>query len=404
MQELETRLLRFLPSSQSLGAAAICLLFMLIGYGQPQPTDQFVTLVDSFKVRVRATPEILPDNILASLFKGTQLPIVGEGNGWYQVSLPDGRSGWVHGDYGKVEKARDQLEIAYEVVKVRAQPTTNSDSVARTIMGQRIHLLEEANGWYKVEIPNETEGWVRQDMVTLSRVSPPEQEASVPSAVQSGAPKDSGSVPAPEALQPTTTSGTLDLEPGDAEKTQVETVPKTVAEPSAEIDRKPSPSAPVAKTTVQSDILTEVGTDWLTLILVTAGVTLLAAVLFALVRHRRVKSIHQTIEKGRSKTNELERTLVLEMKAAQRKLSSLDKEAQNRLQNFRDLAGDSSELSSKTSEDMLSSLEELRAVIENQQKRMDLYSELVSLQNQQIDAYKQENVSLQKLLELKKEA
>jgi len=142
----------------------------------------------------------------------------------------------------------------------------------------------------------------------------------------------------------------------------------------------------------------------LTLTFVTAFLTLLAIVIFTLFRRRRMANLSQAIEKGRSKTNELERTLIREMKDAQKKLSSLDIEAQNRLKNFRDLAGDSAELSSKTSEDMLTSLEELRAVIENQQKRMDLYSELVRLQNEQIDAYKQENASVKRLLELKDES
>jgi uncharacterized protein YgiM (DUF1202 family) len=390
MQALKIRSGHSRSRSRIIDIAVFGILFLSAGYGQLQPGEEVVTLIDSFKVRVRSTPEILPDNLLASLFKGTQLPVTGEENGWYRVSLPDGQSGWVHGDYAKLGQARDQLEVVFEVVKVRAQPTTNSDSVARTINGQRVHLLGEEGGWYKVQIPNETEGWIRKDMV-VSRPVSKEEPTRTPSPTHSVA---------QEGAEVITESGIIPaVETEDSES--VESLQNRETANSESGPTLPSISTPAGSPAEQSEILTEVGTDWLTITLIAAVLTLIAISFFALFRSRRLQKINQTIEKGRSKKNSLERTLVLEMKEAQKKLDSLDKEAQDRLQSFRDLAGDSNELSSKTSEEMLSSLEELRAVIENQQKRMDLYSELVSLQNQQIDAYKQENESIKKLLELK---
>ena len=42
----------------------------------------------------------------------------------------------------------------------------------------------------------------------------------------------------------------------------------------------------------------------------------------------------------------------------------------------------------------------MKKIIENQQNRLDLYSELVSLQSEQIEAYKKETASIRKLLEI----
>jgi hypothetical protein len=96
----------------------------------------------------------------------------------------------------------------------------------------------------------------------------------------------------------------------------------------------------------------------------------------------------------------MQRNLLREIKEARNELDNLEKETASRLEDFRTVAGGSQDLSSKTSDDLLSSLEEMKRVIENQQSRLDLYSELVSLQNDQIEAYKKETASVRKLLDM----
>jgi uncharacterized protein YgiM (DUF1202 family) len=403
MQALKINFLNFWSSSRIIRVVLFCLLATSHASGQLLTSDQVVTLVNSFKVRVRATPQILPDNILASLFKGTQLPMTGSENGWYRVTLPDGQTGWVHGDYGKVEQARDQLEVVYEVVRVRAQPTTESDSQARAVMGQRFHLLEKVNDWYRVQIPNETEGWVREDMVILRPVfsnSPEEHRPTLPAPdkgtlstqqikaqKETEASENSQEIMTPETNLSREEKDAIDLEADTSLQSEV-SVPPPLPSSSTHAPEHPG-------------VLTEVGVDWLTIAVVAAFLTLLALAIFAILRQRRMTSISQVVKRGRSKTTEPERTLVREMNEAQNKLDSLERKIHERFTDFRAVTGDSTALSSKTSEDLLTSLDDLRTVIQDQQKRMDLYSELVSLQNDQIEALKQENSSIKMLLELK---
>jgi uncharacterized protein YgiM (DUF1202 family) len=357
----------------------------------PQPADQVVTLVDSFKVRVRATPQIAPDNVLASFFKGTQLRMTGEKDGWYQVRLEDGQTGWVHGDYGKIEAARDQLEVAVEVARIRAAPTIDSESIARAIVGQRLHLLEKVDNWYKVEIPNEMEGWMREDTVVfraaLSDSFQPAEEIAQESTADD-----------PQTVNIEESSDTKEV--AGASTVEVAPEPLVSEENSKGIVETPSNSL----SSELSDLTTEVDIDWITVTIITGCLTALTILAFAFLRRRRLRNIHQIIKNGRSKSSELERTLVWEAKEAQFKLGDLDRKIKHRFADFRAAAPASTGLGSKTSEDLLNNIDQLRLVIQDQQKRMDLYSELVSLQNQQIEALKQENASIRKLLDLKNDS
>lgn len=387
MQAVQVDFLKFRLSSY---VTAALIFWLAILAGQSQSTDQAVTLVDSFKVRVRATPEILPDNIIASLLKGTQLPLTAQKNGWYQVGLPDGQTGWVHGDYGLLEIPRDQLEVVYDVVRIRTEPSTEAESPTRAIMGQRLHLLERVDNWYKVEIPGEGEGWIREDMVELRPAAAMSSEEELVEADPDSNSQDDNAFDETEELKAEDATGETDLVPPASES-----VPVPAPESAPEANNVEE-SFPIQQ---QPDLLTEVGVDWLMMSLVAAGLTLLAVGIFTW--RRRMKRMRQIIKKGRTKKTDLERNLVREMEEAEGKLETLDKEVQNRLSNFRKASGNWSGLGAKTSEDLLKNIEELRLVIQDQQTRMDLYSELVSLQNEQIEALKKENSSVKKLLDLK---
>jgi uncharacterized protein YgiM (DUF1202 family) len=382
---MATRTQKYRYSECALLLAFLLVAFLTHSRVVPQQADQVVTLVYSFKVRVRATPQIKPDNIVASLLKGTQLPMIGEKDGWYQVKLSDGETGWVHGDYGKLESPRDQLEVIVEVARIRAGPTVASENTARAIAGQRLHLLEKVDNWYKVEIPEELEGWVREDMVAFrpavaeqsSLTEQPESELNENSLE---VPKAEDSLAESDAAEPEPEISSLAM--------NIPQVPEVASN-----DRTEEPGS----------VTTRVDIDWVTVLVIAALLSAFVILVLGLLRRRRLKSIHQTIQKGRSKTNDLERTLVREVREAQVRLGDLEKRIKNRFADFQAATPGSEAMAAKTSEDLLNHIEELRLVIQDQQKRMDLYSELVSLQNEQIEALKQESASFKKLLDLKEQ-
>lgn len=392
-----------LKSESSLPIAVLVVLVLLVtgnGLAQLSSTDPVVTLIGSFKVRVRATPEILPDNILASLMKGTQLQMTGQERGWYCVTLPDTRTGWVHGDYAKVEEPHDQLEVISAAVRVRTEPTTASESHARAQRGQRLHLLEKADGWYRVQIPNEAEGWVREDLVAprlLALDFSPEQDGQT--ALLGTEPETPSEIEeTEEEAEPQLAASTPEVEPDDSsvesEASELVTTPD-VALPASETHPSASDAVPAEHT----DVVSEVGSDWLTIMGLT-GLLVLVAFMFLSWRRRKRNSINRIIKKDRSETRELELKLSREMKEARKRLNGLEQKAKGRLAEFRAVTGESAALVSKTSDDLLSNLEEMKRMIQDQQNRLNLYSELVSLQNEQMEAHKKETASLKKLLEM----
>jgi uncharacterized protein YgiM (DUF1202 family) len=62
-------------------------------------TDQEPTVIVNVEVlRLRSGPSTDHD-ILDRLMLGTLLQVIGSDNKWIQVITPDGKEGWVHGDY-----------------------------------------------------------------------------------------------------------------------------------------------------------------------------------------------------------------------------------------------------------------------------------------------------------------
>lgn len=111
---------------------------------------------------------------LGKLYNNSVGTFISEENGWYQIS-----SGTVTG-YVKAEycvTGEDAVEIAKKVGKrfatvntqtlfVRMEPTTESSILGMVPEGDDLLVLEEGDGWVKVDVEEGT-GWVSADYVKL---------------------------------------------------------------------------------------------------------------------------------------------------------------------------------------------------------------------------------------------
>jgi hypothetical protein len=74
-------------------------LVLLSAYAQtiaPVHAQTEPLYVQASRAHVRAQPVIAPDNILDTLERGTEVAVLGQAEDWYEVQLPDARSGWMH--------------------------------------------------------------------------------------------------------------------------------------------------------------------------------------------------------------------------------------------------------------------------------------------------------------------
>uniref|UniRef100_UPI0040569AD6 C40 family peptidase n=1 Tax=Acetatifactor sp. TaxID=1872090 RepID=UPI0040569AD6 len=143
---------------------------------EPTEEDLFRNLViaqvNSY-VNVRSMPSE-EGEVLGKLYNNSVGTFLGEENGWYQISSGS-VTGYVKGEYCVTGDAA--IELAKEVgtrfatvttttLFVRQEPTTESSILGMVPIEEELVVLEEAEGWVKVDI-EEGNGWVSTDYVTL---------------------------------------------------------------------------------------------------------------------------------------------------------------------------------------------------------------------------------------------
>lgn len=143
---------------------------------EPTEEDLFRNLVIAQVndyVNVRSIPGEEGD-ILGKLYNNSVGTFLGEENGWYQITSGT-VTGYVKAEYCVTGDAA--IELAKQVgtrlatvttttLFVRTEPTTESSVMGMVPIEEELLVLEEGDGWVKVDIEEGT-GWVSADYVTL---------------------------------------------------------------------------------------------------------------------------------------------------------------------------------------------------------------------------------------------
>lgn len=113
-------------------------------------------------------------NIIGKLYNNSVGTFLSEENGWYQIQSGS-VTGYVKGEYcvtgeGAVEIARNVgtriATVNTQTLFVRKEPTTESAILGMVPMADELLVLEEVEGWVKVDVEEGT-GWVSADYVNL---------------------------------------------------------------------------------------------------------------------------------------------------------------------------------------------------------------------------------------------
>lgn len=143
---------------------------------KPTEEDLFRNLVIAqvrSYVNVRSIPSEEGD-IIGKLYNNSVGTFISEENGWYQIQSGS-VTGYVKGEYCVTGEAA--VDIARKVGKrfatvdtttlfVRKEPTTESSILGMVPMADELLVLEETEGWVKVDV-EEGIGWVSADYVIL---------------------------------------------------------------------------------------------------------------------------------------------------------------------------------------------------------------------------------------------
>lgn len=105
--------------------------------------------------------------------------ILEEVNGWYKIKSGD-VEGYVAGEYiltgyeanlQAMESMTTELYVNCDVLNVRQEPSTSCEVATSVSQGEYLEILEELDGWYKVDI-NNLQGYVSADFVNKVNTLP----------------------------------------------------------------------------------------------------------------------------------------------------------------------------------------------------------------------------------------
>jgi len=436
------------------------LLFLIgVSGAQLKHGDPAIRVVGTDAVNVRTEPQVRDDTFVTRVARGTLLKRLDKRGDWYQVQLSDGRAVWLHGRYAEEQTARDLLEVVKAAVNVRRSSTTGSAKVGSVKRGDMLALLQERNGWYRVILPDNKRGWLRSDMVVRRHLTPPEAPAKTEKAPEPVLAEAKPPPPEPKPvdhyrqgkalladrdvdgaiaafLKATETQkdngeahfelakllkqrGQLDdalvhfrraqrLGAPDETKFFIEEILQAradsasaaagldVVEDPAEIDRGES---------VLADAMV-----YLLPALAVGSVVFMAVLGLVFWRRRRGFRPDKPVYRRRKpdagfdsvlKYAVEKRPLLRAIEEAERRRSELDQALQQRFSAFEGAQISGSRLpGGASSEALLKKVEDLRQVIQNQEERAQIYSDLIVMQNQKLEALDEEIDALKKLIQI----
>ena len=100
---------------------------------------------------------------LGKLISGAAVTVIGENNNWFKVTVANGLSGWISGEFVEWDSSNKHIigksgYVNTDVLNLRESPETGT-ILTRLKRDTILTILEVNNGWYKVNV-NGVDGWV----------------------------------------------------------------------------------------------------------------------------------------------------------------------------------------------------------------------------------------------------
>ena len=116
----------------------------------------YATVVGGW-LRLRSAPNFSASTI-TSYYTGTQVQILSSSGGWYKVQTPDGRTGYMYGDYLRMGGSIPSEGTAYVTsyngygVRLRTGPGTGYRIIRTYAVGTPVTVLERGTYWSRISI------------------------------------------------------------------------------------------------------------------------------------------------------------------------------------------------------------------------------------------------------------
>jgi uncharacterized protein YraI len=129
----------------------------------PAPLFPVTGEISGDAVNVRSGPGT-NYSIVSKLNKGDRVVILSEEFGWVKIEMPSATFSWITADFVKRGEG-NQATVTASRVNLRAGSGTDFDILGQVNEGDKIEIVDEVKGWYKIKPPQGTAAWIHKDYV-----------------------------------------------------------------------------------------------------------------------------------------------------------------------------------------------------------------------------------------------
>ena len=128
----------------------------------------YATVVGGW-LRLRSAPNFNATTI-TSYYTGTQVQIISSSGGWYKVQTPDGRIGYMYGDYLRVGGSIPSEGTAYVTsyngygVRLRTGPSKSYSKIGVYSVGTKVAVLQKGAVWDRIRVGSRV-GWMMNEFL-----------------------------------------------------------------------------------------------------------------------------------------------------------------------------------------------------------------------------------------------
>jgi SH3 domain protein len=135
-------------------------------------TGEFVVFAGRGRLNVRSGPDTAHDKVF-TIRSGERVEVVARGDGWTEILLEDGRSGWASSEFllspEDAEKAAQERKADAEAVETmtaksgvnaRSGPGRSHGTVFTLAARDKVTVLGREKGWVQVKTGSGKSGWV----------------------------------------------------------------------------------------------------------------------------------------------------------------------------------------------------------------------------------------------------
>jgi len=144
--------------------SSVFLIFAFIRPGYADEHFPFLAEVSKESVNVRAGPNTNFEKV-DKLNKGSRVVVLGRLYEWYKIQPLSTTKAFIRSDYLRIKEGDTVGNVIGNNVNIRCTANSNAASLGEVKKGTPVKVLEQVNGWCRLDPVAGTAAWIHQDFL-----------------------------------------------------------------------------------------------------------------------------------------------------------------------------------------------------------------------------------------------